>query len=78
MINITCDNALLAGFTAGQKVIGDRTIREVINQLEGRSVPEKKRSRLFLVVLILLLIFGGLLLWWGVQNSIMIIPWLGK
>ncbi len=64
LINITCDNALLAGFTAGQKVIGDRTIRGIIDQLEGRSVPEKKRSRLLLIaILILLLIFGGLLLW---------------
>ena len=78
LINITCDNALLAGFTSGQKVIGDRTIRDVINKLEGRSVPEKKSSRLVLVILMLLLIFGGLLLWWGVLNSIMIIPWLGK
>ena len=65
LINITCDNALLAGFTAGQKVVGDRTIREVIDQLEGRSVPEKKRSRLFLLVLILFFLIGGLLLWLG-------------
>ena len=66
LINITCDNALLAGFTDGHKVIGDRIIRETIDQLEGRPVPEKKKSPLFLVILILLLICGGLLLWWRV------------
>jgi general secretion pathway protein A len=67
LINITCDNALLAGFTAGQKVIGDRTIIEIIDQLEGRPVPKRKTARIVvLVILILLLICGSLLLWWRV------------
>jgi general secretion pathway protein A len=76
VINIICDNALLVGFTTEQKVIGDRTIREVINKLEGRSVSKKKLPRLVLWSLIVLLILGGLLLWWGVLNSIIEIPWL--
>jgi general secretion pathway protein A len=67
LINITCDNALLAGFTTGQKVIGDRTIREIVDQLDGRSVPKRKTARIVvLVVLIFLLICGSLLLWWRV------------
>lgn len=47
LINITCDNALLEGFAAGRKVIGNRIIGEVVRKLEGRSVPRKKRYLLF-------------------------------
>jgi general secretion pathway protein A len=64
LINITCDNAFLTGFAAGRKIIGDRIIKEVINKLEGRSIPDKKRFRLLIWILVLLLIFGGLFLWW--------------
>ncbi len=65
LINITCDNAFLTGFAAGRKIIGDRIIKEVVNKLEGRSAPNRKRFRLFVWIIILLLIFGGGLLWWS-------------
>jgi general secretion pathway protein A len=78
LINIICDNALLSGFTNGQKVIGHRIIEEVVDKLEGRAAkPAKKNSRVFLLVLILVLILGCLLLWWGYQDSVIRIPWLG-
>jgi general secretion pathway protein A len=80
LINITCDNALLSGFTTGQKVIGDRIIGEVVDKLEGRfKRPSKKKSRLsFFLILILFLIIGCFSLWWGYQNSVVRIPWRGR
>jgi general secretion pathway protein A len=69
LVNITCDNALLTGFATGQKVIGDRIIKEVINKLEGRPVPKKKRSRIYLLILFLFLLFAGLLLWWEIFGN---------
>ena len=35
-INIVCDNALLRGYAADQKTIGDRIVREVISNLDGQ------------------------------------------
>jgi general secretion pathway protein A len=35
-VNIVCDNALLKGYAASQKTIGDRMIREVVNSLNGQ------------------------------------------
>jgi general secretion pathway protein A len=35
-INIVCDNALLSGYSADQKTIGDRIIDEVISNLDGQ------------------------------------------
>lgn len=66
LINIVCDNALLAGFASDQKVIGDRIIREVISNLEGLDF-QNKRKRYYLYVGIFLGCFGlGIfLLLWG-------------
>jgi len=35
-INIVCDNALLRGYAADQKTIGDQIVREVISNLDGK------------------------------------------
>ena len=35
-INIVCDNALLRGYAADQKTIGDKIVREVVSNLEGQ------------------------------------------
>ncbi len=47
LINIVCDNALLTGYATDQKVIGHKTIHEVINNLDGLKL-RKKRRRLIL------------------------------
>ena len=67
LINIVCDNALLAGYAADQKVIGKSIVREVINHLEGVYLQKKqKRFILFIVIIIVLFIFGtSCLLWKG-------------
>src|SRR4030043_546377 len=56
LINIVCDNALLRGYTNDQKVIGQKIIRVVINNLNGFSLQKKRRrSILFKVIPIVLL-----------------------
>ncbi len=47
LINIVCDNALLTGYATDQKVVGHKTIHEVINNLDGLKL-RKKRRRLIL------------------------------
>jgi general secretion pathway protein A len=71
LINITCDNALLAGYTTGQQVIGDRIIDEVVDKLEGRfTKPGKKKSRLiYYLAFILILVIGSMVLWWVFQYA---------
>jgi len=44
LINIVCDNALLAGYAADQKVIGKNIVHEVINSLDGLSLQKKRRK----------------------------------
>ena len=44
LINIVCDNALLAGYAADQKVIGKNIVHEVINSLDGLSLQKKRRE----------------------------------
>jgi len=60
IINIVCDNSLIAGFGSNQKPVTRRIVRQVIADLEGKS-----RWRLFrwglafaLVVAVLLILFG--------------------
>jgi len=56
LINIICDNALLTGYTTDQKIIGQKIIRDVINNLDGFSLQKKRRrSILFKVIPIVLL-----------------------
>lgn len=66
LINIVCDNALLTGYATDQKVIGDRIIRDVANNLEGLDIEkDRQRIRLYIVILIVILfvlIFCGVLL----------------
>jgi general secretion pathway protein A len=66
LINIVCDNALLAGYAMGRKVISDRTIRDVTRQLEGKPVKGKRNLfRIVIWILLALIIVVGLLIWWG-------------
>jgi general secretion pathway protein A len=56
LINIVCDNALLAGYAADQKVIGRSIVCEVINHLDGVTLHKKGRKFiLFKVIPIVLL-----------------------
>jgi general secretion pathway protein A len=43
VINIVCDNALLIGYAIDQKIIGDKIIQEVIENLEGTVNKEKQK-----------------------------------
>jgi general secretion pathway protein A len=68
LINIVCDNALLAGYAADQKVIGNGIVHEVINHLNGVNL-QKKRRRFFpfkviitvMISLVVLIILGTLM-----------------
>jgi general secretion pathway protein A len=51
LINIICDNALLMGYGADQKVIGSKIIKEVINNLDRLGL-QKRRRRFILFKLI--------------------------
>jgi general secretion pathway protein A len=44
LINIVCDNALLIGYAIDQKIIGDKIIREVIENLEGPVIKTYQRK----------------------------------
>jgi general secretion pathway protein A len=43
LINIVCDNALLIGYAIDQKIIGEKIIREVIENLEGTVNRQKPK-----------------------------------
>jgi general secretion pathway protein A len=58
LINIVCDNALLAGFSLEERRITKSIIRDVIGELEGSGKRKGKRKGLRLI---LLLIFLGLI-----------------
>ena len=47
LINIVCDNALLAGYAADQKVIGKSIVCEVINRLDGVNLQKKPENNSF-------------------------------
>jgi general secretion pathway protein A len=57
LINIVCDNALLIGYAIDQKIIGDKIIQEVIENLEG-PVLRKKPKRFKTVRWVVLGIIG--------------------
>jgi len=64
-INILCDNALITGFGYGKTTIGARIIKEVNEDLEGRSFHPKKRRfalKAALIIVALLLLSGVVLL----------------
>ncbi len=69
LINIVCDNALLTGFSLGEKRIGKTIIRDVIRGLEG--LEERKSKALLPIILLLLLVFLGLALYF--QESLFIL-----
>ena len=43
VINIVCDNALLIGYATDQQIVGDKIIREVIENLEGPVIKHKQK-----------------------------------
>jgi general secretion pathway protein A len=57
LINIVCDNALLAGFALERTRIGKPIIRDVINSLEGRESGMRKKLALTFVFLLIIFIF---------------------
>ena len=54
LINIVCDNALLTGFSLGEKRIGKTIIRDVIMDLDGPEKGNRKSLLLLLLILIIL------------------------
>lgn len=55
LINIVCDNALLAGFSLEQRRISKAIIRDVIGELEGSGKRKGKRKGLRLILILILL-----------------------
>ena len=58
LINIVCDNALLTGYAADQKVIGKSIVSEVINQLDGISLQKEGRKSVLLNKMIPIILIG--------------------
>ncbi len=70
LINIVCDNALLTGYATDQKVIGHKTIHEVINNLDGFSLRKKQRKTiLFKLIPIVLLSLVALIVLLSLLSS---------
>jgi general secretion pathway protein A len=57
LINIVCDNALLAGFVLERTRIGKPIIRDVVNNLEARERGMRKNLALIFVFLLIISIF---------------------
>ena len=55
LINIVCDNALLAGFSLEERRITKSIIRDVIGELEGSGKRKGKRRWLWLIFILILL-----------------------
>jgi general secretion pathway protein A len=64
VVNIVCDNALLSGYAADQKLIGDRIVREVIENLEGGKSQNRKTFHLGVWSAALILGLLGLFFLW--------------
>ena len=58
VVNIVCDNALLIGYATDEKIIGEKIIREAIENLEGPGF--KERQRRFKTIRRVSIIFLGL------------------
>lgn len=67
LINIVCDNALLSGYGADLKMIGDRTVLEVIHNLDGGRLEGRKRFGKLVPILIIVLFLIGLVLVWQLE-----------
>ena len=64
LINIVCDNSLLTGYAADQKVIGKSIVCEVINHLDGVSLEKKRKkfSPLKVIPIVILSLLGFIIL----------------
>jgi general secretion pathway protein A len=70
LINIICDNALLTCFATDQKIIGQKIIRDVINNLDGFSLQKKRRRLiLFKVIPVVLLSLVTLIVFVSLLSS---------
>ncbi len=65
LVNIVCDNALLSGYTADRKMIGDRIIQEVIGHLEGGGPQREKKPYVSIAGWSVGLFLLAVLLLWG-------------
>ncbi|MGQ9509252.1 MAG: ExeA family protein [Thermodesulfobacteriota bacterium] len=59
LINILCDNALLNGFALDQKVVDEKSVREVSTDLHLNPRPNKIWRKI-LVLIIVIIFFAGL------------------
>jgi general secretion pathway protein A len=65
LINILCDNALLNGYALDQKMVGERSVKEVAKDL----YLKKKTRRIWILVLLSISIAVGILLFIYLQKS---------
>jgi hypothetical protein len=70
LINILCDNALLNGYALDQKMVGERSVKEVAKDL----YLKKKALRIWVLVLISISIAVGILLFIYLQKSGHLLP----
>jgi DNA polymerase III delta prime subunit len=70
LINILCDNALLNGYALDQKMVGERSVKEVAKDL----YLKKKTRRIWILVLLSISIAVGILLFIYLQKSGPLVP----
>jgi len=70
LINILCDNALLNGYALDQKMVGEKSVKEVAKDL----YLKKKSRRIWVLVLLSLSIAAGILLFIYFQKSGHLLP----
>jgi len=70
LINILCDNALLNGYALDQKMVGEKSVKEVAKDL----YLKKKSRRIWVLVLLSLSIAIGILLFIYLQKSGHLLP----
>jgi DNA polymerase III delta prime subunit len=70
LINILCDNALLNGYALEQKMVDERSVKEVAKDLYLR----KKFSKVWILILISISIAVGILLFIYLQRSAHLSP----
>jgi len=89
LINLTCDRALLAGYTEQTRSIGDKHVRQALASLRGEegidsgasvspktlSPPLRRRSWIVGVAAVVLL--ASIALWFGLDGGAEILSWQG-
>jgi hypothetical protein len=71
LINIVCENALIAGYATDLQIIDQKTVGEIIDSREGLNSKKNRKRVIRMIVLVFLALLAALLgwFWFKGQNS---------